>query len=355
MFVYTVIFNFVFNASKRYIENEMFAWRYAFCAKGMVGEKGCCVKYEYFHTLVVTAAMGSFSKAAEKLFVTQSAVSRRIQFLEEHYGHPLIDRSGPVLVLTEAGRIVLEKANKMLVLERELIQDLHEYEHKAGVTFCCTPAFGIAFLPEIMKRFVLLHSCTSEMNFSFELPDKVVEGLREGIYQAGVIEHSERYDLCGFETFGLPDDELVFVSSPLLGLDEQKVTIDQVIKYDLYIRKEGCCSSKLLSSNMKNYGRSCTEFARTIVCDDLHLIISTVCDGNGITFVSRSLVDQHLRHGTLREHRIAGFNHTHQRTLIINNSSPPNPLLRDFVAEIFSAFGMASRNPSVCSPADCDT
>jgi DNA-binding transcriptional LysR family regulator len=304
-----------------------------------VEKKGGCVKSEYFQTLVEAVTMGSFSKAAEKLFVTQSAVSRRIQFLEEHYGYPLIDRSGPVLVPTEAGRIVLEKANKMIALEKELIQDLHEYEHKPGVTFCCTPAFGIAYLPEIMKRFMLLHSSTSEMNFSFELPDKVVEGLREGIYQAGVIEHSERYDISGFKTFELPDDELVFVSSPLLDLGGQsEVTLDQLIKYDLYIRKEGCCSSKLLSFNMKNNGRNCADFARTIVCDDLHLIISTVCEGNGITFVSRSLVIQHLQQGTLREHRIAGFNHTHHRTLIVNTTFAATPLLKDFIDGIFAAF-----------------
>lgn len=297
------------------------------------------MKSEYFQTLVEAVTLGSFSRAAEKLFVTQSAVSRRIQFLEEHYGYPLIDRSGPVLLPTEAGRIVMEKANKMLALEKELIQDLHEYEHKPGVTFCCTPAFGIAYLPEIMKRFMLLYSSTSEMNFSFELPDKVIEGLRERVYQAGVIEHSECYDLCGFESFELPDDELVFVTSPLLGLDEQEVTIDQLIPYDLYVRKEGCCSSKLLSFNMKNNGRTCAEFARTIICDDLHLIISTVCEGNGIAFVSRSLVDQHIRQGTLREHRIAHFNHTHHRTLVVNNHVPASSLLKAFITEIFAAFG----------------
>lgn len=295
------------------------------------------MKSEYFRTFVESITLGSFSKAAEKLFVTQSAVSRRIQLLEEHYGYPLIDRSGPVLVPTEAGRIVLEKANKMIALERELVHDLHEYEQKPGITFCCTPAFGIAYLPEIMKRFMLLHSSTSEMNFSFELPDKVVEGLREGVYQAGVIEHSECYDLNGFETHKLPDDELVFVSAPLLGLGEQGVTIDQLVKYDLYIRKEGCCSSKLLSFNMRNNGWSCADFVRTIVCDDLHLIISAVCEGNGITFVSRSLVEQHLRQGILREHRVAGFNHTHHRTLIVPRV--PQPLLKDFIASIFAAFG----------------
>ena len=234
----------------------------------------------------------------------------------------------------------MEKANKMIALEKELLQDLQEYEHKSGVTFCCTPAFGIAYLPAIMQSFILSHSNVAEMNYSFEMPDKVIDGLREGIYQAGVIEHAENFDLSGFETFSLPDDTLIFVSSPRLGLVETETTIDQFLSYDLYIRKEGCCSSKLLTYNLKNNGKSPADFSRTIVCDDLHLIIKTVCDGNGVTFVSRSLVEQHLREKILCEHRIRGFNHTHHRTLIVNRSYSDNSLLKDFVAGIFKAFGM---------------
>ena len=297
------------------------------------------MKSEHFRILVETVELGDFSKAAEKLFVTKSAISRRIHFLEEHCGYPLIDRSGPVLMPTEAGRIVMETANKMLALENELIQNLHEFEHKQSIHFCCTPAFGIAYLPELMKHFLLLHSGTSELIFSFELPDTVVEGLREGIYQAGVIEHFESYDLHEFDTFKLPDDELLFVTSPLLGIQDQEVTIDQLTSYDLYIRKEGCCSNKLLVHNLKNHGRCCTEFARTIICDDLHFIINTVSEGNGTTFVSRSLVELQLRQGSLREHRVAGFSHNHHRTLIVSKNYPANMSLRDFVSELVEMFG----------------
>ena len=245
------------------------------------------MKSAYLQTFVTSIATGSFSKAAETLFVTQSAISRRIQHLEEQYGYPLIDRSGPLLVPTEAGKIVLEKAKRMLEIEKELAQDLRLLGQRKGVGFGCSPAFGIAYLPEIMKVFMLSHSSVSEMNFSFELPDKVVDGLREGNYQAGVIEHFEEFDFSGFEIMALPDDEVVFVSSPCLNIAEDGVTIDQLIAFDIYMRKEGCCSTKLLAFNMLNIGRNSNEFARTIVVDDLHLIINTVCEGSGITFVSR--------------------------------------------------------------------
>ncbi|HIJ81516.1 MAG TPA: LysR family transcriptional regulator [Desulfuromonadales bacterium] len=296
------------------------------------------MKPAHLQAFVASIATGSFSKAADVLCVTQSAVSRRIQHLEEEYGYPLIDRSGPVLVPTEAGRILMEKAHRMLDLEKELLLDLRGLEKRKGVGFGCSPAFGIAYLPEIMKVFMLSHSTVSEMNFSFEVPDKVIEGLREGGYQAGVIEHFEEFDFSGFEIMPLPDDEVVFVSSPSLGIDESNVSIDHLITFDIYMRKEGCCSTKLLAYNMLNNDRNSNEFARTIVCDDLHLIISTVCEGSGITFVSRSLVKHQIQSGVLKEHHLPLFRHTQQRTLLVKRTIPEDPLLKDFIDCISAVF-----------------
>jgi len=299
---------------------------------------GVYMKSNYLLTFVTSITTGSFSKAAESLNITQSAVSRRIQHLEGQYGFPLIDRSGPVLVPTEAGMIVLEKATKLLDIEKELVQDLDALNRRASIGFGCSPAFGIAFLPQIMRIFMLSHSTVTGMNFSFEVPDKVIEGLREGSFQAGVIEYFEELDFSGFEIMDLPDDEVVFVSSPRLAIGEHNVTIDQLITFDIYMRKEGCCSTKLLAFNMLNIGRNSSEFARTIVYDDLHLIINAVCEGSGITFVSRSLVDQHIRDGILREHRLPDFLHSQHRSLLAKKSESSDPLLKDFIACIMAVF-----------------
>ena len=299
--------------------------------------QGANVHPDYMKTYVTTIAAGSFTKAAESLGVTQSSVSRQIQQLEGLYGFLLIDRGGSMLSPTEAGRIVLEKAHKILKLESDMVQDLDKLRKKASVGFSCSPAFGIAYLPQIMKVFMLSHSTVTGMNFSFEIPDKVVEGLREGSYQAGVIEYYEDYDFSGFAIEAMPDDEVVFVSSPLLAI-ERDVTIDQLITYDIYMRKEGCCFTKLLAFNMLNIGRNSNEFARTIVYDDMHLIINSVLDGSGISFVSRSLVDHHIHQGALREHRLPNFQHTQQRTLLVDQSSSTDLLVKDFIACILAVF-----------------
>ncbi len=296
------------------------------------------MKNNYLQTFITSITAGSFAKAAEKLFVTPSAVSRRIQHLEEQYGFPLIDRSGPVLMPTDSGKIVLEKAHRMLDLEKELQQDLSDLNKKACVFFGCSPAFGSAYLPQIIKVFMLTHTAVTGMSFSFEVPDRVIEGLREGSFQAGVIEHFEDYDLNGFEVVSLPDDEVVFVSAPSLNINEQNVSIDHLLTFDIYLRKENCCFTKLLAFNMLNIDRNSNKFARTIVYDDLHLIINAVCEGSGITFVSRSLVQQQIQQGILKEHRLPHFQHTQHRTLVSKKSIPADPLLKDFIDCILAEF-----------------
>lgn len=82
-----------------------------------------------FYTLKVFQSVAlekSFSRAAEKLLRTQPAVSLAVQRLETELGEKLIDRSGKDLLLTDAGRIVLEYCRRFENLEQELENSLAE-------------------------------------------------------------------------------------------------------------------------------------------------------------------------------------------------------------------------------------
>ena len=67
---------------------------------------------------------GSFSKAAQALYLTQPALSIAIQRIEQEIGMPLFDRNQKPLGLTEAGRIYIEKLRQMRILEKELESQL---------------------------------------------------------------------------------------------------------------------------------------------------------------------------------------------------------------------------------------
>lgn len=279
----------------------------------------------YLKTLVEAVATGNLSKAADNLCITPSAASRRIKFLEDQYGYALLDRSSSPLVPTEAGKWVVDKAKGMLEIENELLAGLKEMAQRVGVVFCCTHAFGIAHLPKVLADFMLFNPDTSDLKFFFDQPDNIVKGLRENIFDLAVVEHCECFDFDEFTTYPLPNDEVVFISAPGLGIQPGDTTIDMLFQHTLYGRNEGCCASKFLNMNLKALGRNAAEFSNHIIVDDLHLIINAVLAGNGVAFISKGVVEKHLAAGTLVQHHIDGFIHARKRTLVTYESNNCNP------------------------------
>src|SRR4030088_3501153 len=81
---------------------------------------------------LTVAAEKSFSRAAERLLRTQPAVSLAVQRLEAQLGEKLIDRSAKELLLTDAGRTVLDFARRFESLQRELENSLSELRDKSS-------------------------------------------------------------------------------------------------------------------------------------------------------------------------------------------------------------------------------
>lgn len=108
----------------------------------------------YFHAV---AHEGNLTRAAEKLHVSQSAVSVQIQKLEERIGHALFDRTGRELVLTEAGRITLDHADAIFSLGDDLLGVLNEhgrerYVLRVGSQATLSRNFQLGFLAPLFDR-----------------------------------------------------------------------------------------------------------------------------------------------------------------------------------------------------------
>lgn len=270
----------------------------------------------YLKTLLEVVRTGSLTKAAGLLCVTQSAVSRRIKFLEQQYGSMLLDRSGPVIVPTPTGSMVLEKAREIIEIERELVSILGVRERQRGLTFLCTPTFGTVYLPGILREYMLKHGDGGNLRFLFDVPEKVVKALMEGMSEMAVIEHCSCFDLHDFETVPLPGDEMVFAGAPSLGMRGETVSIETVFAHTLYGHSEGCCSRTLLEANLKGMGRTIGDFRRLVVFDDLNLIIRSVRAGDGVAFISSDLIEPHVRAGDLMAFKVRGFTHRRSRTFV---------------------------------------
>lgn len=294
----------------------------------------------YLRTFVEVVRQKSVSRAAEVLCVTQPAVSKRIRFLEDQYGCPLLRRNGNRFELTDAGELVYEKAIEMISIEEDLMKRLSLISGRDRFSFSCTPAFGVAHLPVILREYMLEYPETSDLQFLFNIPDQILKGVSEGVYDAGVIEHCGSIDVDGCVMVSLPGDEMVFVSSPSLGirLDE----LSELFRQTLFARKEGCCSRTMLDMNLAKFGNDVSRFRQVVIHDDLHLVINAVCGGEGITFLSRELVARQIGEGGLREHRLPGFIHNRNRTLLLSGGeSLRSPSAQSFLKCLCRHFDVA--------------
>lgn len=283
----------------------------------------------YLKTLVIAAETGNFSRTAEILNMTQSAVSQRIKFLEEHFGLQLFDRSSTGLILTPAGSKVISTARNILSMEQELMNELQRCAGGSCLTLGCTPTFGISYLPKVLNRFLLLKSANlDDFKFNFVQPEQAIKGVNEGIFDLAVIEHCQDLDMGELFYKELVDDELIFISAPQLALGEEAVRLDDLMRQRLYTRRDGCSSKQLLVENLEAAGRSLDEFHGVIISDDLRLNIESVAAGNGISFISRCLVLDQLAAGTLRAHRVPEFRQVRSRSVILQPHRMVEPLLQ---------------------------
>ena len=84
------------------------------------------LNYHHLHLFRAVAHDGNLTRTAEKLNLSQSAISVQIRKLEDRLGHPLFDRRGRQLHLTEAGRIALDHADAIFAVGDELVHTMRD-------------------------------------------------------------------------------------------------------------------------------------------------------------------------------------------------------------------------------------
>ncbi len=105
---------------------------------------------------IAAAEGGSFTKAAEKVGRTQSAVSQQIAKLENILGKTLF-RRGKVLEMTKEGEVFFNYSKQILKLHREAIDHFKEPDLKGEVRFGIPDTFASTFLYEVLSEFILVH------------------------------------------------------------------------------------------------------------------------------------------------------------------------------------------------------
>jgi len=133
---------------------------------------------DVLRTLAVAMDLGGFSKAAERLGRSQSAVSLQMRRLEERVGRPLFRREGRGLALTDAGDVVLSYARQILELNDQAVAAARGIAIGGSVRFGVPQDFGDSWLPGVLARFSRAHPSVL-IEVRVDRANKLVERIAE--------------------------------------------------------------------------------------------------------------------------------------------------------------------------------
>lgn len=169
---------------------------------------------QHLHAFVAIAEQGSFSAAAEKLHLTQPAISKRIALLEDQLGTRLFDRIGRQVILTAAGKILLNKAQLILsevAATQRAIADLRG-EIQGQLSIATSHHVGLHYLPPVLREFSSLYS-EVKLDLHFLDSEQAYEEILNSRYDLAVVTLSLEQDP-RLETYSIWQDQLQFVAAP---------------------------------------------------------------------------------------------------------------------------------------------
>ena len=258
---------------------------------------------------------GSFSQAAERLGVTQPAVSLQIRALEKRLGKQLLDRSGRKVEATEAGRRLYEGARRLLALEEQVLDDVSaegegELAGKLELGASTGPAAIVVplLLCEVQRR-----NPAVRVSLSVFDTQTVVDMVADRELELGIVGAARRHRAVRYEPFFR--DEVILACPPGHRFAGTTVTLDDLRAEPLILMQEGAGVRQIVEDELRVAGVRLRDLDLRLELGLQESVRSAVLGGYGVTFISRTAVEAELAAGALAEARVEGLDATREISL----------------------------------------
>ena len=273
----------------------------------------------------------SFSQAAERLGVTQPAVSLQVRALEERLGQRLIDRSGRRVEPTEAGRRLYRNAQRLLQLEQQLIEDVRGDggQLKGTLTIGASTGPGAHLVPLLLCEFQREHP---DLRVALSISDThaVIERVAERELELGIVGALRRHRSLDFEPLAV--DEIVLAVPPGHASAGGQIGLDALRDETLVVMQEGAGVRQVVEEALRRSGLRLRGLEPKLELGLQESVKSAVEAGYGVTFISSRAVESELADGTLARARVRGLEPVRQISLVRASGRVGTRLSEAFVA-----------------------
>ncbi|MBA2297813.1 MAG: LysR family transcriptional regulator [Actinobacteria bacterium] len=257
----------------------------------------------------------SFSQAAERLGVTQPAVSLQIRALEKRLGTQLLDRSGRRVEPTEAGLRLYRGAQRLLALEEQLIEEVSEGGGELGGELRLGASTGPAAIvvPLLLCEFQRENPLV-RISLSVHDTQTVVDLVADRELELGIVGAARRHRSVGFEPFF--EDEVILACPPGHRFAGRTVGLEELRSEQLIVMQEGAGVRQIVEDELRAAGTRLRDLDVRLELGLQESVRSAVQAGYGIAFISRSAVDSELATGALTAARVDGIHATREISLV---------------------------------------
>jgi DNA-binding transcriptional LysR family regulator len=289
------------------------------------------------------ARTGNVSRAAERLFVTQPALTARIQALEKELGETLFVRTGRGVRLTDAGRAFrpcAERAVQAIADGRQALADLRSAS--AGrLALGAAPAVSTYVLPPVLKRFAALHPRV-EVAVRTGHSEEVLEMVLNDEVQVGLVRTLRHPDIASTPLY---DDELVLVCVPQHrfarrgAVEMAEVGRERLVTFDRTSSYFELTQSLFLRSGI---------VARTVMeLDNIEAAKKMVEEGLGVALLPRVSVAREIATGLLAEIEVVDAPPVRRSIDAIRrkDAGPPGGVVQAFLDQLESTLRIREQRP----------
>jgi DNA-binding transcriptional LysR family regulator len=251
--------------------------------------------FDQLTTFLEVAKLGNFSRAGEKVFRSQSAVSAQIRQLEQDYGTKLLDRAGKKVRLTPAGEVLFEYGTRLLALRDESLRAVADQDKtpRGVLAIGANEATCLYVLPAAFAEYRRLHpevQISIYRNFS----RKILERLQDGMIDVGIVTMPVKSPRLVVKR--IFRDRLMLMTSPSNPLAQLSAAPVSIIAEQLLIFPKAGYTRQIMDKLFRSY-QSRLKIAMEL--PSVAMIKSFVASGMGVSLISESFARKEQQAGEI--------------------------------------------------------
>lgn len=250
------------------------------------------------YTLLKMAEVRNYSQAARLLNMTQPAVSYQIRQLESDYGCKIFRSENKNLVLTPEGEIILKYARRMITLEENVKQSLHDKSKNVkNFIVGITPTAEENLVPLVFAKYCNEHPSTHIKIFSDNIRN-IYDKLK--VYEVDLAIIEGRIEDDNYYSILLDTDFLCLACSPKSHLaKKESISLEELKNEKLILRLPHSGTRSLFENNLLAHNDNINSYNVTMEIGNINTIKELVAMNYGVTIIANSTCAEEVKNKKL--------------------------------------------------------